>query len=111
MNYKVGDKVKIKTWEEMKKEFGLYSHTEDKYDMIDGCHGFAGFLGGREKALNKEHPNRILIIEKIEKNGTYLANIKNKKWSNGWADEMIECLAKDYKEPIPIQSRFELLDL
>jgi hypothetical protein len=28
-----------------------------------------------------------------------------------WTDKMIKCLAKDYKEPEPILTRWEILDI
>ncbi len=46
MKYKVGDKVRIKTWESMEKEFG----KEINVDYID-CRG--GFRTEMEDVLNR----------------------------------------------------------
>ncbi len=100
MKYKTGDTVKIKTWKEMEREYGL-----DRYGNIR-CK--ERFTHGMEKEINRDFSNRILTIEKISIN-TY--KIKNINWY--WSDDMIKCLVKDYKEKIfkPILSRFEILDI
>lgn len=102
MKYKVGDKVKIKTWGEMEKEYGLNS-----FGNIDS---YYCFIKEMEIRINRDSPDRILTIEKVTKSG-YLM----RAMSCNWSDNMIECLAEDYKkeEPIykPINSRFEILDL
>ena len=89
MRYKVGDKVKIKTWGETKK--------------------LVNFNSFMEKEVEELKTNRILTI-KVVNEGCYYA-MKESRWF--WNDDMIKCLAKDFKKEIyePINDRFEILDL
>ena len=103
MKYKVGDKVKIKTWEAMKKEYGeIYddSGTIRWKEYRYSC----GFTYSMEKPLNEICSNRILTIRIIYDNDCY--GVKEIGYS--WTDQMIECLAE---KPTPIETRFEILDL
>ena len=101
MKYKVGDKVKIKTWEDMEKKFGL-----DKHGYISCSATFTGLM---EKLFTELDYDRVVTIKEkdiwyyIEKDGEGFC----------WSDDMIECLVKSYKEPIyeSIKSRFDILDL
>ena len=103
MKYKIGDKVKIKTWDQMEKEYrcwgGIYS-SEGKYI---GCK--CNFVQEMEIDINQNHPNRILIIRK-KVSGDYL--MEESEWR--FSDDMIECLAEDYKESVPVNNRFEIMD-
>ena len=106
MDYKVGDKVKIKTWEEMKEEFG--THLKTNMILCD-----YGFDEKRERVLNEYHSNRILTVEGIKTDSSNIVSylIKERKERSkhgGWTNEMIKCLVK---EPVPIKSRWELLDI
>jgi len=100
MKYKVGDKVKIKTWKDMQEKYGLNSIKNIN------CREIWIFTRGMEEYLNKSNTKRILTIEKID-DDYYSITGSNHTWS----DEMIECLASEYKEPEPILTRFEILDL
>ena len=103
MKYKVGDKVRIKTWEDMKKEYG-----SDGINNINNSPN--SFVKQMEEELNKISLNRILTIKSI-RNGSFSLDYEMKEIRWAWMDEMIECLVKDYVEPIPIDNRFELLDI
>ena len=98
MRYKINNKVRIKTWKEMKEEYGLDFNRDIKCEY--------GFLKDMEERLNKLNTNRVLTIKEIKNNYYYM-----KEMGNWWSNEMIECLAKDYKNPEQINSRFEILDI
>ena len=73
MKYKVGDKVKIKTWEKMEKEYGLNVGGEYDGEINFGSYHFTK---KREKYLNDISPDRIVEISSVNK--TYnLYRIKN----------------------------------
>ena len=102
MKYKVGDKVRIKTWEEMEKEFGLNKN-------INISSSSWNFTKKMERELNNLNTDRVLTINKINNNYNYY-KVKKMEWC--WSDDMIECLAEDYYERfVSIRSRFEILDL
>ncbi len=105
MKYEVGDKVKIKTWEQLKEEYNFISSA----NVITNV-GYWGFNKRMDKWVNEKFLDRILTIEEVVTNSYFM---KNDKIRYNWSDEMIECLAEDDK-PEPIQSitnRFEILDL
>lgn len=84
MKYKVGDKVKIKTWEQMKSEFGL-DYDGDIDSPLCFTRGMAEFCG------------EIHVISEAEE-GEYRLN-----GCEGWsfADYMIEGLVEDVADPNP----------
>lgn len=94
--YKPGDRVKIKTWQQMRKEYGLN-------DGNITC--LQTFTLEMEENINKFFPDRILTIEEV--NHYYIM----KECGCYWTDDMIECLAEDYGKLDPILNRFEILDL
>jgi len=106
MKYKPGDKVKIKTWEQI-EEYQLSNTGSINCDNII-------FLLEMEEELNKLNADRIVTIRKIYNYDYYSHDCYSMEeigWS--WTDNMIECLASEYKTEIlePILTRFEILDL
>lgn len=103
MIYKIGDKVKIKTWEKMEKEYGL---NKDDSSSIP-CKG--AYLKNMEYFIDELKCNRILIIKNLDDFYYYMEEDKNQFC---WSDDMIEHkmveAATLYE---PIDSRFEILDL
>lgn len=73
MNYKVGDKVRIREWDEMEKEFGLDSDG----DII--CEGY--FMRAMKKFCGK-----IFTVEKVYKTYYVLKGVENFCFS----DDMLE---------------------
>lgn len=102
MKYKVGDRVKIKTWDKMKDEQGF-----DGDDYIKSHIGAFSFLLMMDQNLNKFFPDRVLRIRAIVKRDHYYMEA----FDGYFHDYMIDCLSKDYIEPISIENRFEILDL
>jgi hypothetical protein len=101
MKYKVGDRVRIKTWKEIEYKWGLDSDGAMQAPL-DNPH----FTRPMELGLRHMFPNRILTIDKVGKdhysmNGTPYA----------WADYMIDCLVEDPKEELISFNRFEIMDL
>ena len=108
MKYKNGDKVIIKTWEEMKEEFGSHLNR-DHEEVLDVKNQFVYKM---ENVLNKK---RIVTILEIRHTQIYWIEEDNNDHKS-WNDDMIKCLAKEYEEPEPviieqIENRFEILDL
>ena len=106
MKYKKGDKVRIKTWKEMEKEYGCSKAIGGKaINCKPHC-----FLSLIEKDINKSFPNRILTIKKTVRDNRYIMEKIDPEWN--WTDCMIEGLF--IPEPISLFStnkRFELMDL
>jgi len=110
MIYKEEDKVRIKTWEEMKKEYGV-SYDGGNINCNSCC-----FTKGMEKDVEELNCNRILTIENVFSDFYIMKEIYP-----FFSDDMIKCLAKDdlikndtIKNDIksePITSRFEILDI
>ena len=103
MKYKIGDKVKIKTWEEMEKEFGLLDYGSGHIRILCPTH----YLNNMEKELNKLNCNRILTIKRIEVRQPYHYLMEEMKYI--WTDEMIKELVEEVC--YPILNRYEILDL
>ena len=107
MKYKIGDKVKVKTQEQM----------EEAMDLLPGS-GFypgSGLRGYPIPSIMKEDldlhfPDRILTIEETHDDEiTY--SVEETHWK--FSDDMIECLAENYIDPSwePVLNRFEIMDL
>ena len=103
MKYKVGDKVKIKTWERLVEEFGLDSNGD-----IEGKFHFSI---GVEYYLNSLQNGRVLTIIGIEKSCADF--IEDSYIMSGlgfcWDDSDIDRIVYDPKDAI--NSRFEILDI
>ena len=100
MKYKVGDKVKIKTWEKMEREYGL-----DERGSID-CR-LPMFIHKMEGEIKEVFPDRILTIKRIKNNNREYRMVGI---DCDWIDEMIECkIEEEVFEPI--NNRFEIMDL
>jgi len=100
--YKIGDKVKIKTYESMKREYGV-----NEYGTMN-VKSEAGFIPSMERSLCKLNNNRILTIQCVNQ---YSKDYRVEEIKYYWTDDMIECLVEEYTPPIPIHSRFEILDI
>lgn len=103
MKYKVGDKVKIRTWEELERDYevfpsgSIHSHSPSR----------AFFTREMERELSAGFPDRILTI--MEVRGYYYLTKEMDKWA--WCDYMIEGLARyHYTIFDSIDYRFELMD-
>ncbi len=107
MKYKVGDKVKIKTWESMEKEFGVNSEGSIKGSLL--------FTKKMEEDINRDVHSREVTIRQIgvewisdcyivEELNKYLRGNYYKDWKlDDWMVEEIY--------HVPINNRWELLDL
>ena len=102
MRYKVGDKVKVKTWEQLEDECGLDSVGDIEHNK---CSLY--FTRGKEKELNELYPDRIVEIVEISNINDDYYHLKDLEGWN-WSDYLIEELVSG---PEPIESRFEILDL
>jgi len=111
MKYKAGDIVKIKTWEEMEKEYGLSSTKS-----IKGPRYHHNFIEVMEKNINKLSFDRILEIKEVQDvNAELKVGFYSMKNHGGyWYDYMIKGLAREIKIieiEERINSRFEILDI
>ena len=99
MKYKVGDKVIIKTLEEMEREYGLTSYGQIKTKI--------NFLSIQEEQVVELNTDRILEIRAI--GNDYYCMQKIGHW---WTEDMIKCSSVELEKTwTPIQNRFEILDL
>ena len=81
VKYKVGDKVRIKTWKEMEKEFTVNPEGEILF-------GGASFVHDMKKYCGK-----IMTIARIERSGDYSGyHMKEDKKYWWWTDKMIKGL-------------------
>jgi hypothetical protein len=102
MKYKVGDVVRIKTWEQM----------ADEYEVDERGYLKIGFLQVMEREISENYPNRILTIDRITSRqlphkSNYIMK-ETREWF--YSDKMIEGLVIDEYKKRPKVSRFELID-
>ena len=127
---RVGDCVKIKSWDSLVQEYGLNpcggivdprAFIEINKDRSIGSDYWpASMTQRKEEFLKKNFPDRILRVKETEtgeyhEDGFYIAKIgyysEKIDYRYVWGYEMIEKIIKNYKEPKRIDSRFEILDL
>ena len=100
MKYKIGDKVRIKTWEEMVQEFGL--NKSNDINNLSWC-----YLSIMDKQLEGLNCDRILTIEQIIFDNKYTME----KIGYTWTNDMIKELEKEYIKSQVITDRFDILDI
>ena len=104
MKYKVGDKIVIKTWEQMEKEFGGKNYGI--YSIIKCSFEFNTHM---EKNILRINKDRIFSIKEVWREGY---TIEGMPWQ--FSDDMISGL---YREKVNytlynnIINRFELMDI
>ena len=108
MKYKVGDKVKIKTWDQMEKEFKLDYQGCITTNENNGVETLS-FTPEMEQKINNLNENRVLTINHIHENSTF-GSCDMAGYFFCFTDEMIDCLITE-KAYEPIHSRFEILDI
>lgn len=112
MKYKVGDKVKIKTWKEMKNEFGVNSQKT----AIASRRPFYEII---EKDIKELRANRILTISWLYPNTFTFTDEMDKEWDMEYGVKEFSYIIEDKwikENPIkeifePIGSRFDILDI
>jgi len=100
MKYKIGDKVKIKTWKEIEEEYGCENRDSENIYCKCAC----VFLKKMETNIEELNCNRILTIKN---NCGNFYEMREINWA--WSDDMIKCLVKDKSDPV--LTRFDILDI
>lgn len=102
MKFKIGDKIRIKTWEQLSKEF----EYDKKYEQIRCSISFT-------KNMNKSLPkDRIVVIKGYTLENNY--KVKENNWY--WSEDMMEAIDLPEVETIKVITdnrtftRFDLLD-
>lgn len=110
MKYKVGDKIKIKTWKAMEKKYGMVPDRPDCINCIEKTSDFY-FCLQDEGWLNVRYPDRILTIKEID-NDAYIVE-RQFHTADRWTEEMIECSVPPKPKKVfkPVKNRFEIMDL
>jgi hypothetical protein len=91
MKYKVGDRVRIKTWDQMVKEFGRKGNNGYHHEIP--CHSV--FVDSMEQDLRHKFPDRIVTIREVSFcHESY--RMQDLGWN--WSDDMIEGLESELRE-------------
>lgn len=101
MKYKIGDKVVIRTWEDMEEECGVETYI---FDGI-GIKGERPFYSCMEEELAKLNANRKLTIVSA------YTNVNGFEYSVEELSYIIDSKWIEKQNITPILSRFEILDL
>lgn len=102
VKYEVGDKVIIKTWEELEQEFEVHQNLWiEPFDDKDA------FTEEMDELLNKNYTNRVLTIEEVMIGGSYYMKEDDEGWT--WENYMIKGLKED-NTVHNFVDRFELMD-
>ena len=80
MKYKIGDKVRVKTWERLIKEYGLKEDVDGEYILIKD----KGAIFDEDM---KKFCGKVVTIDNIIRD-TYV--IAEDDWYWVWTDEMFE---------------------
>lgn len=108
MKYKVGDKIKIKSWDELINDYQITHYNFIKTEAINLPDGM-DFSKEQYRKIINSCENRIDIIEKVneDRGWYYLKNSKTiitKHVIKNKVSEVINVIE-------PINNRFEILDL
>ena len=106
MRYKAGDRVKLKSWKEMKEEFASNSSY---IEIVLPSNRI--YTNGMRKFVENSSDRIVTIEELASATKRSTAGYSIKEFSCYWDDFMIECLASEFVVEIAIDSRFEILDL
>ncbi len=109
MKYKKGDKIKIKTWGKMEKEFGTRAMYNDGEIVIDSHRPFYKEI---DKEIKDLRSNRVLIVSEVHISTTATPPVIEYgvvEFGYIISDEWI--VFKKQKLDEPINNRFEILDL
>ena len=109
MKYKAGDRVKIKTWAQMEKEYIKGTFVENLVSICPNKDYHYAFTIEMEENLAKIAPNRIVEIKRVSSKDTYY--IEGFGMNYNWMDFMIEGIAKEEEEETPPLNRFQLIDI
>lgn len=107
MKYKAGDKVAIRTWKDMEREY--VKEGGDSFDILLCRRGYTSRM---EEELLKINSNRVLTIKAVDNIcGKYeMEEMEEREYV--WDDEMIKGLYVEGSEQVEFEevSRFSLID-